>query len=227
MGMIEWAENEVKIACERERKANNTPEGEWDYGAACYESALKAYKSLAEDGHSGMSFSLTKNILIRLMNHQPLTPIEDTDDIWRECSWRADDHKVYQCERMTSLFKYVYDDGNVTYSDNGRVTCIDIDTGHSWSNSSLTDIVNGIFPITMPYIPPVKPYEVYFEDFLSDPKNGDYDTKGVLYVIDPEGERLEIDRFFGEIDGEFVEITKEEYERRRLLSEGWKETTND
>ena len=36
-----WAEKEVEIACENERKASGTKEGEWDYGCACYESALK------------------------------------------------------------------------------------------------------------------------------------------------------------------------------------------
>ena len=48
MTLTEWAENEVKIACERERKSSGNS-GEWDYGCACYESALKAYKSLMED----------------------------------------------------------------------------------------------------------------------------------------------------------------------------------
>ena len=90
----------------------------------------------------------------------------------------------------------------------------------------LRDIIDVKFPITMPYIPQVKTYKVYFEDFLSDPKNGDYDTKGVLYVIDPEGEKLEINRFFGEVDGKMIGITKEEYEKRRSLSEEWKRKEN-
>ena len=226
MDMIDWAENEVKIACEKEHPG--LKEGEWDYGCACYQSALKAYKSLIDDGHSGISFCMTKQILNCLMNHQPLTPIEDTDDIWNLCCLRAkdDDYDTYQCKRMSSLFKYVYDDGKITYTDINRVECIDINTGHTWSNGMLRYIIDVKFPITMPYIPPVKTYKVYFEDFLSDPKNGDYDTKGVLYVIDPEGERLEINKFFGEVNGKMVEITKEEYEKRRSLSEEWKRKEN-
>lgn len=54
MNMVNWAENEVKIACEKEHPG--LKEGEFDYGCACYQSALKAYKSLAEDGHSGYSW---------------------------------------------------------------------------------------------------------------------------------------------------------------------------
>lgn len=35
-----WVENEVRIACEHERKASGTKEEEQDYGCACFESAL-------------------------------------------------------------------------------------------------------------------------------------------------------------------------------------------
>ena len=41
MKLNDWAKEEVKYACERERKNSGTPDGEWDYGCACYESALK------------------------------------------------------------------------------------------------------------------------------------------------------------------------------------------
>ena len=44
MSMTEWAKREVEIASKRER--GDKPESEWDYGCACYESALKAFKSL-------------------------------------------------------------------------------------------------------------------------------------------------------------------------------------
>lgn len=50
MSMSDWAKREVKIACKRE--APDRKDGEWDYGCACYESALKAYQSLMEDGHT-------------------------------------------------------------------------------------------------------------------------------------------------------------------------------
>jgi len=116
--MSSWAEKEVEIACKHER--GDTPDGEWDYGCACYESALKAYKSLMGDDHSGFSIGLTKQILNRLIEGKPLTPIEDTDDIWNNLSrfWDGDDkYTSYQCKRMSSLFKYVYADGTVKYKD--------------------------------------------------------------------------------------------------------------
>lgn len=39
MSLQEWAKNEVEIACKRE--SLDRKEGEFDYGCACYESALK------------------------------------------------------------------------------------------------------------------------------------------------------------------------------------------
>lgn len=41
MSMMEWAKREVEIASKRER--GDKPESEWDYGCACYDSALKAF----------------------------------------------------------------------------------------------------------------------------------------------------------------------------------------
>ena len=66
MSMKEWAKREVEIACKKENP--DRKEGEWDYGCACYESALKAFDSLMEDGHSGFSIGLTKHILNTRLN---------------------------------------------------------------------------------------------------------------------------------------------------------------
>lgn len=75
MSMMDWAKREVEIASKRER--GDKPESEWDYGCACYDSALKAFESLCGDGHSGFSIGITKGILNRLIEGKPLTPIED------------------------------------------------------------------------------------------------------------------------------------------------------
>ena len=91
MSMKEWAESEIAIACKRER--GDASEGEWDYGCACYESAYKAFLSLLEDEHSGMSIGFTKAILNRLIDGKPLTPIEDTPDVWNEVG-----DNQYQCK---------------------------------------------------------------------------------------------------------------------------------
>ena len=73
MTMTNWAKREVEIACARERRDKNPDE--WDYGCACYKSAYKAYQCVMGDGHSGMSIGFTQNILNRLIDGKPLTPI--------------------------------------------------------------------------------------------------------------------------------------------------------
>lgn len=44
--MLDWAKREVDIACKKENP--NRKEGEFDYGCACYESALKALQKIGK-----------------------------------------------------------------------------------------------------------------------------------------------------------------------------------
>lgn len=223
--MYTWAENECRIACKRENPNFDFDSDDFDYGCSCYKSALKAYHSLMEDGHSGMSFSFTKNILIRLMNSQPLTPITDEDfftvergteewpdnsDEWlKEQGLKSD----LQCPRMTSLFRQEHLDGTITYHDVNRAYFIDIDNP-SWTYHTNTKFLDEMFPITMPYYPKEKPYQIYTQEILTDKKNGDFDTKAILYMISPEGEKIELNMFEAEVDHKWKKISKEEYIER-------------
>ena len=78
-----WAAREVALACQSEREASKGTD-DWAYGVLCYESALRAYQTLARDGHSGFSIQITKSILNRLVDGKCLPPIEDTPDIWSD-----------------------------------------------------------------------------------------------------------------------------------------------
>ena len=215
MCMDSWAEREIEIL-----KSKNKPESdeEFDYVGECAESALRAYKSLMSDGHSGMSISITAGILNKLIKGQALTSIEDTEDAWNESGGYCDEEKGikhYQSNRMSSLFKDVYPDGTVKYSDIDRVTGINMaDPDITYTSGTLRAIVDEMFPITMPYSPKSKSYKIYTEDFLTDKSKGDYDTVGYLYMITPEGERIELNKFYHEFNRheEMKEITKEEYE---------------
>lgn len=219
MSMKEWAKREVELACKRENP--NRKDGEFDYGCACYESALKAFDSLLEDGHSGFSIGLTKRILNRLIDGKVLTPIEDTDDIWNYTFERGDGTKVYQCKRMYSFFKDVHPDGSVTFSDNDRFYCVNVDLPNVAYHSALVlNVMNEAFPITMPYMPPEKEIKVICEEFLTDRKYGDFDTVGILYYKDWDGKRIDIQRYFkegGNTYGCWGEIDKTEYEKRRAM----------
>lgn len=213
MNLVEWAKNEVELACRKERMHGDGPDG-FDYGCACYQSALKAFECLMEDGHSGMSINITKHILNRLIDGKPLTPIEDTDDVWsdiQDISGLQGERVNYQCKRMSSLFKYVYNDGTVTYRDINRVVCSNKDTPEStYYFGFISKIIDDMYPITMPYNGSDK-YRVTTMDFLYDPKNGDFDTIGVIDVIKPNGTTQSINRYFKEDNHDLVEIDETEF----------------
>lgn len=217
--MESWAEREIAIAQKRERGDSGSKDGDWDYGCACYDSAMKAYKSLMNDGHSGFSIMLTKQILNRLIDGKPLTPIEDTPDVWsdmRTYYGKNDEreYEKYQCLRMSALFKYVYTDGHVVYKDVDAWCCVNMNNGSTYHSGLISRMMDEMYPISMPYCPPDKPTKIYCSDCLTDRKNGDYDTVGVFYAIRPDGERVEINRYFKENGRDFVEIQKDEYDAR-------------
>ena len=212
MSMIDWARKEIEIAKKREREASGNEYG-WDYGCACYDSALKAFESLCEDGHSGMSIGFTKLILNRLIDGKVLTPIDDTPDIWNQIS-----ENEHQCKRMHSLFKEVDESGNVSYSDNNYAIGVDArNNGLAYHSGLVSNYVYSKYPITMPYYPNSKPYKVYCEDFLYKKPDavGEFDHKALLYMINPNGEREEINQYFMERDGKMVEIDPQTYYKHR------------
>lgn len=218
MTLTTWSEHEIELACKRE---NPDWDGKsFDYGCSCYQSALKAYKSLLSDGHSGASFGLTRNILVRLMDGLPLTPI-DEKDFEKGNQYENNDHSmVTQCPRMGRLFQTKHADGTITYNDIERVVACQIGKDYGVGYGRITKIVDEMYPITMPYWPPTGKYKVFFDEFLVDPKNGDFDTVAALYLITPDGERIEINRFWTEKDGKMVEIGKDEYDelsKKRIM----------
>lgn len=216
--LLSWAEQEVKFACEHER--GDKPKEEWDYGCACYESALKAFKSLEEDNHSGFSIGFTKGILNRLIDGKPLCPIEDTEETWShiaDTSGHQGEEVNYQCKRMSSLFKYVYADGTVKYRDIDRFIMVKTLTNTIWHSGLVDQVLEELYPITMPYIPSDTSYKAMCEEYLTDRKNGDFDTVGILNVIEPDGKTVEINRYFKDVPNGWEEIDLEEFKNRRAM----------
>lgn len=210
--LSDWAEREVQIASKKED----------GYGSSCYKSALKAFRALMEDGHSGFSIGCTKEILNRLIDGRPLTPINDTDDEWNNVSspWGEPGH--YQHNRASSVFKEIKPDGSVEYNDVDRTVLVEVEddgTESTWHSGLASQIVDEIVgPITFPYYPSVKPYKVYARQFDSvNAEVGCFDTVHVLKVVDPEGNEIACERFYVE-DGDrgFREVGREEYAGRVL-----------
>ena len=217
MSMKNWAEREIEIACKRE---NPDWDGKsFDYGCSCYQSALKAYKSLCEDGHSGYSFSITKNILIRLMEGLPLTPIENTEDVWEEVkNFNEDDSKTYQCKRKHSLFKDVSPDGTIKFHDVDRAVAFDLNDENNFGyQGAICNIVDELFPIEFPYNPPKGRYEIYVDNFIAEGFEGDdedYNTSFIPYIITPKGKKVEINKCYADKNHRLVLLDEEESKAR-------------
>ena len=67
-GMTKRVREEVEYAiyCERNSAIEENDYTFLDYVVECYRSALRAYETMAADGHSGMSWGITHQILNRL-----------------------------------------------------------------------------------------------------------------------------------------------------------------
>lgn len=217
MSMSKWAAEEVRIACERMRAKIIETEHDVDtmsqeYAESCYQSALKAYNSLCDDEHSGMSFSITAGILKRLCSGYPLTPIDDTEDVWNLIR-ETPDKTEYQCRRMFSLFKTVSKvDGSVQFHDIDRFVCVD-PSGATYTNNFINQQLNKLYPLTLPYMPEGK-FLVKTFDFATNANPGEFDTILIRSVKEPNGQEVLLNLCFKETENGFEQIQLKEYEER-------------
>ena len=218
--MIKWARREVEIVLQQLTQRHSIT----DYDRECYTAALEAFEFLCKQGHSGYSFTETFKILTRLCNRQPLCYINEDDfeqeglgidNCNREINGPLIGKTSYQCLRMSSLFKHVWEDGKVTYSDHDRILCIDsenINDTFYWGFAA--QFVNQMFPITLPYMPmPGKHYRIYVTSFTTNSMA----VCAINQIVEPSGNIVKVDRYFKftddeEWNGRPVEITHDKYE---------------
>ena len=210
-----WAKREVELA-KNEALKSGSDNCSAHYICECLNSALKAFNSLCEDGHSGASMEQMLMFLQRLVRGLPLTPI-DEDTTWVKSSVSESGTITYQCARMTSLFKDVDREGNITYSDVNRVVCVNKDDSHApvWYNGFVSKIVNSIYPIKFPYYTSSDPIIAYVSEHTTS-LSEDFDTMCIDSVKINNGENVDVKRFFKEDPNinSWVEIDEEEYNRR-------------
>jgi hypothetical protein len=92
---------------------------------------LDMIKVFCDERHSGSTAHYTINILNRLLQYLPLTPIEDTPEEWNEVGTG-----VYQHKRCSRVFKdkYIFDgkayifDANVFSDDGGKTWFVNSDS---------------------------------------------------------------------------------------------------
>lgn len=153
-----------------------------------------------------------------------------TSDVWvdiSDMSGLKGEYRNYQCKRMSSLFKYVYADGTIKYRDVDRYHGVNINNPDAPYHSRLIDtVMDELYPITMPYMPADRAFKVYTEVFLVDPKNGDFDTVGIIMTVTPDFDRVEINRYFKEAPNGFAEIDEAEYKDRKEAAKARMEVSN-
>ena len=215
MSIDVWAKKEVELAMNEAIKSGSD-NCSTHYICECLKSALKAFNSLLEDGHSGASVEQTLMFLQRLVRRLPLTPI-DEDTTWVKSNVSESGKTTYRCARMSGLFKDVDREGNITYTDVHRVVCVNKDDVQApvWYNGFVSKIVNSIYPIKFPYYPSSDPIIAYVSEHTTSLKE-DFDTICIDSVKLNNGETVDVKRFFKEDtdSNSWVEIDKEEYTSR-------------
>ena len=129
------------------------------------------------------------DLLERALGGMPLTPI--TDDDFPDPKEPAEAKEDYlkendlkyslPCKRLRSLCKEETSDGKVYYTDDDRTVCRDEERPDAeFSCEYGSKIVDRMFPIKMPYWPPMEKYEVAF-------KGGK-----PIWVKTPTGEKIKV-----------------------------------
>lgn len=224
MSMTNWAEREIAAACKRENP--NWDGKSFDYGCSCYQSALKAYKSLMSDGHSGFSFSMTRNILKKLLDNIPLSPITDNDFFVDGVDFEESPEYLkeqglksnIQCPRRSSLFRQEDLEGNVKYININRCYCVNAESPFDTFTSSTSNFIDELYPITMPYVPSSEQFKVYVREWLTDKTHGDFDVVEVIGYKDQQGQWHDYSKFIYDDGDGLHEITNEDIKQKLIAS---------
>lgn len=213
-----WAENEVNIYCKK-AEANDDGYGSMEYMQECAFAALDAYNLLMGQGHSVSSIVLTMSILDKLVDGKPLTWIENTDDMW-EPGFESEEfgYKTFNCKRYPALYKKVYNDGKVVYSDVDRWRCYDVGIAIPYISGIVNTALDEMFPITFPYAPHT--YRVNCETFLLNKSPSDFDHKAILNYVDADGTKIVINKYYQEFPKGWEEISYESYLDHKRISQG-------
>lgn len=183
--MTDWAEREVEIVLNNLKKSIKESD-DFKYSKSVYVDALNVYKCIMKQSYSGYSFYAIRYILDKLMNEIPLSPINGEDDEWVPVPMQKDGVKVFQSIRRYSLFKEVSENGTINYTDTDRVVCIDIDTSEKLLFGDAVNLIDKMFPITIPYEPKKEKFKVFVK------KSKSSDICLYKYVITPDGKKSQL-----------------------------------
>lgn len=138
---------------------------------------LHMMNEFANEGHSGFSASYAINILTKLLDFKPLSPLTGDDDEWTNVrEYGTEPH--WQNKRKSSVFK---DADGSCYDIDGKVFwewCMPYEEGEKPYKSYYTSRDSRV-PVTFPYVVPEKPiYEYRHSD--AEPQQPKQNESGFL-----------------------------------------------
>lgn len=140
--LVKWAEEELNLLVK---------DGD-EMQQAINKDILEVVKVFSEQGHSGFSASYALNMIKRLLDWKPITPLTGEDDEWMEVEgWNKDD-STQQNKRCSAVFRKNFDNSTAYYLD-GKV--FSDDGGKSWFTNR-----DSFVPVTFPYVIPEKPERI-------------------------------------------------------------------
>lgn len=105
----------------REMKAAGLFDKDADYGGMLADSVMELIQKFADQGHSGASASMTRQLFAKLADFQPLGPLTGADSEWVKVS-----EGIWQNNRCSHVFKEAdgraYDSQGIVFEepDGGR-----------------------------------------------------------------------------------------------------------
>jgi hypothetical protein len=147
MSLIKYAEEEIKAA------GLNDPDS--DYNGDIGKAVLELIQVFSNQGHSGMSASIVRNVFNKLVKYEPLIPITGNTEEWMEVS-----EGLFQNKRLGGLFK---ENGRVYYLD--AIIFVDENgsrfSGISYTKKKKKQITSRQLVKTFPFIPQTFEIEVF------------------------------------------------------------------
>ena len=136
MGLIEHAKNELTLAGYFDKDGM--------YNGMIGDAVMELIEKFSEQGHSGMSASIVRQLFNRVADYGIIKPISFEDDNWIECA-----EQLYQHKRKSTVFK-ICKGGRPYYLD-AFVKVAKFPDGHT-SNWSGVLIVEGNKKVSYCYI---------------------------------------------------------------------------
>lgn len=220
--LLEWISNEAKLASQ-----NNEKVGEMLI------SIVDVLKMLEKDSvRTHITFYTYRQYITDLLYQKPLTALTGEEEEWEYAGVDKEtqnEHIHIRCnKRWPFLYRrevITYDNKKTrsyTYTDTKRSVCVNVNNlNEMWTGGIGQKLLDEMIPIEFPYVVNMEPIRIYMEKFLyheenQDPVTPTYDTFAVMCFRKPNGEIIDVKKFFKIDEGnEAIEITKQEYFQRK------------